>query len=303
MQSIMNEISEAGLRVQSVSIAHLRELMDELARLRGEGAIGDGVQGYLNGFQFEQAAADGMETILVAAMPARVGQAIFNGKSGRLTALIPPTYMEYTDEPKAMQAKLNGFLGRHGYSAKEVYLPAKLLAARCGLAEYGRNNVCYVKGLGSFALLATYVTDMPCRPDAWQPPQRMELCNRCTACMGNCPTGAIQPDRPMIDGDRCLTLHNEAPSSVPFPAWIDPSAHNSLIGCMRCQSVCPANRDSLSWLAAPVEFDEAETAWLLEGTPLGNLPATALAKMRLLNMDQYYDPMCRNIQALYAAGS
>jgi epoxyqueuosine reductase len=37
----------------------------------------------------------------------------------------------------------------------------KRLAVRSGLARYGRNNVTYVEGMGSFLELSASLTDMP----------------------------------------------------------------------------------------------------------------------------------------------
>ena len=35
----------------------------------------------------------------------------------------------------------------------------KLAAVRSGLAQYGRNNICYVEGMGSFFSFHAYLTD------------------------------------------------------------------------------------------------------------------------------------------------
>ena len=147
-------------------------------------------------------------------------------------------------------------------------------------------------------MLSCYCSDMPCEEDGWQEARRMALCEGCRACMTCCPTGAILPERIVIDADRCLTLHNEADSAEPFPDSIDPRAHHSLIGCMRCQAACPANRAYLGMTADVVTFDEAETLELLNGVPMEDLSASAREKARALNMGTYYEAVARNLRAL-----
>ncbi|MCK5093868.1 MAG: hypothetical protein KAR18_04015 [Spirochaetes bacterium] len=52
----------------------------------------------------------------------------------------------------------------------------------------------------------------------------------------NCPTGAIDSNRLLIYGERCLTYFNERPGV--FPDWIEHSWHKCLVGCLECQRVC-----------------------------------------------------------------
>jgi epoxyqueuosine reductase len=68
---------------------------------------------------------------------------------------------------------------------------------------------------------------------------------------------------------------------------------------MRCQTVCPKNRGFLDFTAEPVEFDEAETALVLAGIPVDELPAEMADKAKTLNMLLYYDPLARNLKLLF----
>ena len=67
--------------------------------------------------------------------------------------------------------------------------PLKTLAACAGLARYGRNNIAYVPGLGSYLMLAACcLSDAPPPDDApWGEPQELERCERCSACLRACP--------------------------------------------------------------------------------------------------------------------
>jgi len=125
----------------------------------------------------------------------------------------------------------------------------------------------------------------------------LERCQNCSACLRNCPTGAISTERFVIHAERCLTLHNEQPGDVPFPAWLDPHWHNCLLGCARCQNVCPQNK-GLRRVEAGAEFSEEETALLLAGVSLDQLPAATAQKMEQLDLGGYAELLPRNLGAL-----
>ena len=59
--------------------------------------------------------------------------------------------------------------------------PLKPLAVRLGLVRYGRNNVTYAPGMGSYIQLLGYLTDasLPL-PDGWRPqePTLLPECER-----------------------------------------------------------------------------------------------------------------------------
>lgn len=103
---------------------------------------------------------------------------------------------------------------------------------RSGLAEYGKNNICYVSGMGSFLQIVAAYSDLPCSEDGWREPVMMKSCDGCDLCRRVCPTGAIPSDRFLLRGERCIVYHNEKRGDVPFPDWMAASWHNCLIGCM-----------------------------------------------------------------------
>jgi epoxyqueuosine reductase len=174
-------------------------------------------------------------------------------------------------------------------------LPLKLLAARSGLVQYGRNNICYVSGLGSFLQLVAAYSDMPCEEDSWQETMMMKNCEECELCRRACPTGAIPSDRFLLRAERCISYHNEKKGNVPFPEWMDASWHNCIVGCMRCQRVCPQNKDVIQWTGEEEEFSEEETALLLKGARYDDLPVTTRRKLEHLDLVDYLDGLPRNL--------
>ncbi len=210
--------------------------------------------------------------------------------------IIPPTYCFSADNQ--VVELLEGHLGPQGYSLQKVRLPEKLLAVRCGLAQYGKNNITYVKGSGSFHRPVVFISDFPCEADSWGEPTVIGQCENCSACMKACPTDAVGSDRFLLHAERCLTFHNER--SNDFPEWLSPSWHNSLVGCMICQKVCPANKDILKWTESGATFDREETGLILDGVTDDQMPRETLEKLNRLDMMEYYDVLGRNLKVLIA---
>jgi epoxyqueuosine reductase len=96
-----------------------------------------------------------------------------------------------------------------------------------------------------------------------------------------------------------MVFHNERKGDIPFPVWIDPSWHNCLVGCMRCQRVCPQNKQFLHWVEEREEFSQEETALLLEGTPSERLPAEAKRKLEHLDLLEDADILPRNLAVFF----
>ena len=187
-------------------------------------------------------------------------------------------------EVQRIKSLLQNILVFNDYWLHEVTLPEKLLATRSGLAKYGKNNITYVEGMGSFVALRVFVSDMPPGRSEWSEPQVMKACNRCKACLNECPTGAIVADRFLVHAERCLTFFNEG--SEEFPGWINRSWHNSLVGCMKCQLVCPVNKLFFNWVEDGEDFDETETRLILDKVGAERLPRETVHKLnRMFNVD------------------
>jgi epoxyqueuosine reductase len=185
-----------------------------------------------------------------------------------------------------------------GYRAKKTLrLPIKPLAVHSGLAEYGRNNITYVEGMGSFHHLFAFYSDLPCEQDEWHEMKMLKRCENCRACIIKCPTGAIGEDRFLLHAERCLSFFNEKPANVPFPAWIDPSWHNSIYGCMICQRYCPEDKKFKDWVETRAEFSQEETALLLSDSS-GALPAAIMEKLDQLELVESLDVLPRNLGVL-----
>lgn len=180
-----------------------------------------------------------------------------------------------------------------------VNLHLKLLAVRSGLGKYGRNNIFYAKGLGSFLALHALLTDYEFKEDNWQELSMLEMCENCTICRKQCPTGAIRDYPFIIDVGKCLSLYNE--NERDLPDWIPATTHNALVGCMRCQITCPANREALKYIGRFEDIQESETRQFLSGDPEDTVLRSIGKKLKIRHMvesKEGYNLLRRNLSLL-----
>ena len=289
-------LSEKGYRAKIISIAHVKELQKEIETLRKKGLLDNELyDAYLASFDFEcQHALPGASSLIILSLPQPQVRVMFALEDESYPVIIPPTYYFSIDDQVA--DLLESHLGPQGYRLQKVRLPQKLLTVRSGLAQYGKNNITYVKGSGSFHRPVVFISDFPCEADSWGEPTVMGPCDTCSACKKACPTDAIESDRFLLHAERCLTFHNER--ACDFAEWLSPAWHNSLVGCMICQKVCPANKDVVKWIEDGATFDSEETELILKGVSDDKLPREASEKLLRLGMMEYYDVLGRNLRVL-----
>jgi epoxyqueuosine reductase len=240
------------------------------------------------------------KSLIIVAAPRPQSQAIFKLNGETIGLIIPPTYVAYERTRKRIEDILSDHLKMSAYSIMQASVPLKLLAAQSGLCGYGKNNICYISGMGSFFELAAFYSDMPVEADWWQEPQMMPHCENCSACRLNCPTGAISDDRFLLYAERCLVFHNEKKGNIQFAKWIDPSWHNCLVGCMLCQKVCPQNKEFIDWIVEKEEFSEEETNLFLKRTPRDQLFPATLQKLENLDLLEEASILPRNLSVHFA---
>jgi epoxyqueuosine reductase len=296
----LQPLEERGYQERAVSIEHLYELQDELETRYKEGQLGETFfREYLGDFVFSlPESLPEARSLIVVAVPDPQIRFTFTWNGKQVPLIVPPTYLHWQRADQQVEDTLAETLEPEGYRVAKAVLPKKLLAVRSGLAAYGKNNVTYVPGMGSFHRLVVFYSDLPCQQDDWQESKMMKRCQSCAACLRNCPSGAITPERFLLRAERCITLHNEKPRDVPFPAWLDPSWHNCLVGCLYCQSICPENKDFLAWVEDGAKFSAKESALLMEGVPVEQLSPETLAKLEQSDLIDLLDVLPRNLKVL-----
>jgi epoxyqueuosine reductase len=298
---VFRPLRERGYRVRMVSAEHVSSLREEIEERYRQGELdGEFYNQRLGWFEFRLPEhLQDARSLIVVAVPRPQTQATFTWNGRKRPLILPPTYTAYDEITQQTADFLGTILKKKGYRVANTGLPLKLLAARSGLTQYGRNNVGYVPGMGSFLQLVAVYSDMPCPEDKWQEPEMMAACESCQLCRKACPTGAIPSDRFLLHAERCIVFHNERPGSIPFPAWMDPSWHNCIEGCLRCQRVCPIDKEFLKWIEDLEEFSEQETAMLLDGVPREKLPAETVKKLQHLSILEDLDRLPRNLGVFF----
>ncbi len=291
-------------RVRTMSVSHFPELQAFVDKLRAEGRLSRNAtyQGYIDPKRRKFALPDNFKTAktLIVMAIANPPLTVAFRRPGRVhQVVISPGYYDDGITADAVKQVLREEIVRDPAARIEgTRAPhMKLAAVRSGLGFYGRNNICYVEGMGSYLALSAYLTDKEFPEDHWKPLAMHPQCERCEICYGACPTGAISRDRFVIDAGRCLTLYNEVAGE--FPSFILPSMHNALMGCMRCQDKCPLNGPAAP---TPIELEdvtEEETEKSLAGAPDEALIQSLSRKLKGFVSDKESFPVyARNLKAL-----
>ena len=298
MKGLLNLIRNQGWQGQITSVDHLDDLRFSILNRLEQGEIDSRLyQEQLSFLSFDPPPELlGVRSIMIVAVPTPQMRVFFHSRGKRVPVIIPPTYVSYSQRTNRIQEKLADLLKQEGHHLAKPRLPLKTLAVRSGLARYGRNNICYVDGMGSFLQLVGAFSDRPCDNDNWQQPEMLKRCEKCTTCLINCPTEAIDKDRFLLHSEKCLTYHNEATRD--FPDWIDPSWHHCLFGCLKCQAICPENKAVVNWYDDLVEFSEPETTHLIDAVPYEQLPEEMVFKIEGLELSENYLALCRNLKML-----
>ncbi len=296
-EKIEKLLEKQAFRGKIVSLEHVKELQQEIDGLHKKDLLDEELyRAYLASFDFEcQQKLPNARSLIIVSVPQPQVRVTFVRENQSYPVIIPPTYFISTDNHVANL--LGAYFESKGYKLQKVRLPEKLLAVRSGLAQYGKNNITYVAGMGSFHRPVVFISDVPCAEDNnWVQPSVLDLCENCNACAKACPTDAIGSDRFQLHAERCITFHNERRND--FPQWLSPSWHNCLVGCMICQKVCPANKEVAKWIEVGATFNQEETALILGGISENQLPHETLEKLKKLNIMEYYDVLGRNLKTL-----
>jgi epoxyqueuosine reductase len=235
-------------------------------------------------------------SMILVAVPDRPVRMQFTLDGSPFTVITAPGYLRApVPRPSVAIAEI---LSPLGHSVTPAHAPLKTLGTMSGFSRYGRNNISYVPGLGSFVALAAFTSDLDCDDVPAQAQETLTRCGDCHACRDACPTGAIGEDRFLLHAERCITFWNEKDPDVPFPDWIEPDWHNALFGCLHCQRVCPENRPLLGRVFEGPTFDEATTQLLLSGPKKEDLPPELVSVLDPWRLTDVLGYLPRNLGVL-----
>lgn len=295
-------------RARVLSVERFPELQREFDDVRKNGGLA-AHKGFLReigalGFSVPRDFPQARSAVVVATF-ARTMTADFllDGQARRV--LVPPQYylgaLNSETLPDVLRAEVLKAPAARIVDVTER-VPLKLLAARAGLGRYGRNNMIFVDGMGSYNLLWAFLTDAPAAEDAWSDLEVLDACRRCSHCDRACPTACIQRGTFVLDAGRCLTLYNE--NDGRFPNFVLPSMHHALMGCLKCQTSCPEDRGFAGITASLGEIGSEETRKILDGRadePLLASLRKTLAGFPALETAAGFPILTRNLKALIRA--
>jgi epoxyqueuosine reductase len=134
------------------------------------------------------------------------------------------------------------------------------LAAEAGLGWRGKNACLIHPRHGSGFLLAGFFTDLELGTPA-VPLQ--DFCGQCTACLDQCPTGALtEPGR--LDANKCIGYWT-VESKGDIPNDIARQHGDWIFGCDICQDVCPWNhkaKKTAGPASSPEGWPKTAREWL-----------------------------------------
>ena len=258
--------AKASFQFRSVAVERIAELkgwMDQLDQA-GKLTANKTWRRYIASFQYAPPPAlASARSLIVMSTPLKNARIVFNVAGKRHPVLIPSGYADDGLKLADYHAMLyQSGIVPEGSKLERARLPLKQLAVRSGLAAYGKNNITYVDGYGSYHQLLAFYSEHPLE-DHWGRLKTLRLCKGCSICIKECPGRAIRESSFVIDPEKCITLYNELPD--PLPDWIPAKAHNALVGCLKCQYACPGNDGLQSDFWDLGDVDEAETSALLSG--------------------------------------
>ncbi len=280
-----------------LSTSHLGELRDRFQKFVFSGKISDVIHDkYIKRFKFDEPEAlPSAKSIIIIAIPQKISIFTFHVQGKPYDVIYPPTYLSRDVRMNCLKT-LSSSLDISDQQIVRATLPLKLLAAGSGLGVYGRNQLSYIEGMGSFCRLEAYFTDQQFDEYDLQEVGKLPECAECSRCVKSCPTKCIKGDDFYIEAERCMTHFNEHEGE--FPEWIKPKYHNALVGCMMCQKVCPLNKTLAKEKERLDTFSDEESDLIFKKVPLEELPEKMRSRLIDMELDDYYPMLARNLSVL-----
>jgi epoxyqueuosine reductase len=297
LDEALTKLEARGHRAAAVPVGRLDELREHYESLfRRKELDASLARDLLIGLTFRPPEdAPRPSSLIIVATRDPIVRCTFGWRGDDISILVPPTYLKYKSKNEKVIRTLAELLPEQCHLVSLPNAPEKLLAVRSGLARYGRNNISYVSGFGSFFRITTVCIDIPCEEREWSDPSMLARCEGCVICASACPTEAIPEDRFLLRAERCITYWNEKPGEVPFPEWIEWDWHNCLVGCMHCQLVCPENEGVLDCEETGPSFTEEETEMLLLTGEPNELPKALKEKLENWDLLVWLEELPRNL--------
>lgn len=291
---IQTELLSLGYPSTLASLDHLQSLKEDIEALRCLNALHEKIDHDYLDFNFSPSSEFNSILLVSCSIP---NSMIYVDTPNGIKPMILPTVYYQTKEADAFDAAIQHLFNEYGIRYQKAHVPLKLLGARTGLTTYGKNNISYVEGFGSYHKLTAYWTSLSAVNTPWLEITRHELCEGCAICRSNCPYDLIDNGTPVIDAGHCLSFPNEIKGT--FPDWVTAESHNALMGCIRCQSLCPINEPYKNNVNQLFTFTEQNVDQLLNVEDYNALSDDLKHKIEKIDFQEDFAVFKRNFIALY----
>jgi epoxyqueuosine reductase len=292
LQEYSMELEKYNSKFGIIDINRIMELQEEINSKRNLPFLGH--NHYIDDYNFETYRNEkSINSIFIIATPSPFYILRVKYLEKDIDLIIPPIYGNKNEVHENIKNVNKNILGKYGFSAFPVMLPKKLLAVHSGLAKYGNNGLVYVKGMGSYCRLTAFASDFKDNNYTWVKPSMLESCKSCGKCVENCPSNALEHG-PWVNINKCITEYNEKDGI--FPDWLRHEWHNCLVGCRRCQEICPHNSGKKQTIIVQMEYSEIED--IINSKEFDDLSEKNKATLKELNIDRFYIQLKRNIKCL-----
>ena len=145
--------------------------------------------------------------------------------------IIKKNLYHFLDEIKKYDSDIDGLI-----CVDTSPIMEKAWAQRAGIGWIGKHTNLITKDIGSWVFLGSIIINKELKYDDFY---NQDLCGTCTACIDDCPTGAIiEPYK--LDSNKCisyLTIEHRGKLPIEYKDQLD----GWIYGCDICQEVCPWN--------------------------------------------------------------
>jgi epoxyqueuosine reductase len=237
-------------------------------------------------------------SLIMVAVPRSAHIVSFEFDEKIIEKVLPPTYVGYRCLFETIRQDLEKYVFAGQVQVTTLSAPLKALASLLGVVSYGRNNLTYIREFGSYFQLAGFLVNTPIpKTELIENNGKPVLseCANCRACIKACPVRVIKQDRFLIQAEKCYTLYSESLS--PIPSEILSPSPDCIIGCMKCQVVCPVNKGRLKYKNTGVSFSSKETHAILDSNLMNPKLSEAIeAKYSSLGLSESSDILFRNFR-------
>jgi epoxyqueuosine reductase len=293
---------QRGYRVGFGSLEILNQVKEKLERRKSFGEIQpEFASKHFSSFTYlEGCPVNNPGSIIIIAMPRPAHTLDFEFRGKRKQFIFPPTYVKYRKVFDDVLSDFKQSFEREKWQASLISAPLKSLAVHTGLAVYGKNNVTYISDFGSYFQLVGIVTNIPLQINDVQNRNEVmaERCKTCQACLQACPFNAISRERFLLFAEKCYVSYSE--SAEPLPSGIKAPSPDCLVGCLKCQQICPMNKGKLKYENTGVSFSAEESEVIFYNQTSSPLWKKIREKMEILCLTEDYEIMLRNLRYLLA---